>query len=157
MIEEDEHPQDLVQPTDNLRFLKTEDVLRALGFKVDDNVLSDGGPGLSFDFGNFKLEASCNVNQWLRPVVVLGGVMTTTNRTNAVVHFEIPLELESFEQGIALVAYCLDSYSPNGRFEPALPAPWLIEGRKHRKLLPWNRSRNRRDSGSKGTGWGTAA
>src|SRR5258706_16473000 len=93
--------------------------------------------GLSFDFGNFKLEASQNVNRWLRPVITLGGVMAT-DRTVAVVHFEMPLEVESFEQGVALVTHCLDSHA-GGVFEAASPVPWLIEGRQYRNLLPWNK------------------
>jgi hypothetical protein len=115
----------------------TEDVLRALGFHDDPGVMTDEPPGLSFDFGNFTLEASQNVNRWLRPVVALGGVMTT-NRSSALVHFEMPLVVESFEQGVALVTHCLDSHA-GGTFIPASPVPWLLEGRQYRNLLPWNK------------------
>jgi hypothetical protein len=113
----------------------TEDILRALGFHDDPSVISDELPGMSFDFGNFKLEASHNVNRWLRPVIALGGVMAT-DRTIAVVHFELPVEVESFEQGVALVTHCLDS---QGIFNPSVPVPWLIDGRQYRHLLPWNK------------------
>ena len=121
----------------NASHVATEDVLRALGFEVDLAVMSDGAPGLSFDFVNFKLEASHNVNRWFRTVITLRGVMTT-ERTIAVVHFEMPLEVESFEQGVALVTHCLDSHA-GGVFSPSSPVPWLIEGRQYRHLLPWNK------------------
>ena len=117
--------------------IKSEDVLRRLGFREDNSVLSDGSPGLSFEFGNFKLEASHGANRWLRPVVMIGGVMAT-ERTLALVHFEMPLEVESFEQGVAFVTHCLDS-SAGGVFNPFSPAPWLVEGRQYRHLLPWNK------------------
>lgn len=118
--------------------IATRVVLHRLGFCRDDAVLSDGSPGLSIDFGNFKLEASHNLNRWLRPVIILGGVMSTS-RTIAVVHFEVPLELESFEQGVALFTYCLDSHA-GGVFCPSSNVPWLIEGRRYRHLLPWNKT-----------------
>jgi hypothetical protein len=130
-------PQEIAAnlPSEKLPNVATEDVLRVLGFEVDSNVLSDGMPGLSFDFGNFKLEASENVNLWFQSVIVLGGVMAT-DRTTAVVHFEMPLELESFEQGMALVTHCLDSHAC-GNFKGSSPVEWLNEGRRHRHLLPW--------------------
>jgi hypothetical protein len=112
-------------------------VLLAMGFEVDSNVLSDGAPGLSFDFGNFKLEASHNVNRWFRRVIILGGLMAT-DRTIAEVHFEMPTEVESFEQGVAFVTHCLDSHA-GGVFQPVLLVPWLDEGRQNRNLLPWNK------------------
>ena len=55
----------------------TRQVLRALGFRDDPGVLSDEPPGLSFDFGDFKIEASQLMSRWLRPVVILSGVWAT--------------------------------------------------------------------------------
>jgi hypothetical protein len=103
-----------------------ERVLRTLGFREDPTVLSDGMPGLSYDFGTFRLEASQGVNRWLRPVAILGGLMAT-NRTSVLIHFQVPLEVESFEQGVALITYTLDSHS-GGRFEPPFEVPWLRRG-----------------------------
>jgi hypothetical protein len=43
--------------------ITTWDVLQDFGFQPDDAVVySDVKPGLSFDFGNFKLSASCLLN-----------------------------------------------------------------------------------------------
>lgn len=116
----------------------TGSLLRALGFRKDPEVLSDEPPGLSFNFGNFKLEAGQLMNRWLRPVITVGGVMTT-DRTISLVHFEMPLDVESFEQGVALVTYCLDRHSPGGAFKPASTVSWLDEGRRYRHLLPWEK------------------
>jgi len=59
-------------------------------------------------------------------------------RTCATVHFEMPLEVESFEQGVAFVTHYLDSYA-GGNFKPSLHVEWLTEGRRYRNLLPWNK------------------
>jgi hypothetical protein len=40
-------------------------------------VRSNGAEGLSFDFGNFKLEATQNLNRWFREIITPGGVMAT--------------------------------------------------------------------------------
>jgi len=114
-------------------------VLRTLGFEEDPNVLSDETPGLSYDFGAFRLEASQGLNRWFRPVVTLGGLIATS-RTNTLIHFEIPLEVESFEQGVALVTYILDSHA-GGRFQPPFDVAWLEEGRRFSHLLPWKTRR----------------
>ncbi|WP_221066165.1 hypothetical protein [Methylomagnum ishizawai] len=53
----------------------------------------------------------------------------------------MPIEVESWEQGAAWVAWCLDDHSPKGIFEPASPIPWLVEGRQNFHLLPWERKR----------------
>jgi hypothetical protein len=61
----------------------------------------------------------------------------TTSRTVALVHFEMPTKVESFEQGIALVTHCLDKHA-DGNFVSEVNAPWLEDGRQYRHLLPWN-------------------
>ncbi|SRR5258708_5976622 len=115
--------------------VSTYDLLRTLGFQEDGGVLSDEPPGLSFDFGNFTLEASRGMNQWFRPVINIGGIITT-ERTITVVNFDMPIEVESDEQGTALLAYFLDSHAGES-YEPRSPVSWLLEGRRYRHLLPW--------------------
>ena len=119
--------------------VSTDYVLRALGFQEDPDVLSDRSVGLSFDFGTFRLEASQGLNRWFRPVIILGGVMATS-RTNTLVHFEMPIQVESFEQGIAFVTHALDSHA-GGSFQPSSPVGWLDDGRRFSHLLPWKRAR----------------
>lgn len=115
------------------------DILKSLGFKEDPNVISDSKPGLSFNFGNFKLSAGHLLNMSFQDVVLLSGIMSTP-RTIAEVDCQMPQEVESWEQGVAWVTWCLDN---QGRriFKPEIPVPWLEEGRKYRHLLPWERQR----------------
>jgi hypothetical protein len=114
-------------------------MLRALGFSEDQTVISDLRPGLSFDFGNLKLSAGRMVNHWFVPVIVLSGVMST-NRNISSVEAELPVEVESIEQGMAFVAWSLDN-ATHGQFQPAITPSWLETGRRNRHLLPWVRER----------------
>jgi hypothetical protein len=57
------------------------------------------------------------MNRWFQPVVMLTGVMATS-RTIAVVECEMPQEVESFEQGVAWVTYCLDNQTDDDIFKP---------------------------------------
>jgi hypothetical protein len=67
----------------------TWDVLKEFGFAPDAAVISDVMPGLSYDFGNFKLSASAVMGKYFRPVVFFTGVLATP-RTLAEVCFELP-------------------------------------------------------------------
>jgi hypothetical protein len=115
------------------------DLLPALGFVEDETVISDQMPGLSFDFGNFKLSASRCLNRRFVPVVLLSGVMAT-KRSIGEVESELPLRFESVKQGMAWLAWCLDN-AAGTRFAPASAPVWLAEGRRHRHLLGWERER----------------
>ena len=50
--------------------ISTWDRLMELGFLPDEEVISDIKPGLSFDFGNFKLSASGCINMRFKEVVL---------------------------------------------------------------------------------------
>jgi hypothetical protein len=119
-------------------------MLRALGFSEDRRVISDLYPGLSFDFGNLKLSAGSMLNGRFVPVVLLSGLIST-KRNIASIEAELPLEVESIEQGMAFVAWSLDN-AAHGRFEPAITPAWLETGRTHRHLLPWERERAEADA-----------
>lgn len=117
--------------------VKTTDLLRDLGFVEDHSLISDPMPGLTFDFGNFKLSAVSGANRHFTRVILLTGVMTTKRRL-CEVECEMPLKVESIEQGKAWVTWCLDG-AAGGTFKP-VPAPsWLAEGRQYFHLLPWKR------------------
>jgi hypothetical protein len=118
--------------------IPTWNLLRALGFVEDPALISDVLPGLSFDFGNFKLDAICGANRNFVRVILLSGVMVT-DRSIREVECELPPELESAEQGKAWVAWCLDNGDTGRRFEPKIAPAWLAEGRQHFDLLPWKR------------------
>lgn len=118
----------------------TWDVLRDLGFQLDGKVISDGGSGLSFDFGNFKLSASLFINRWFVEIVLFTGILRT-QRTLAEVSFEMPREVESRELCAAWIIYYLDRAGEKGVFVPTKEVPWLADGRQYKHLLPWERKR----------------
>ena len=120
--------------------LLTYDLLKGLGFVVDKAVISDAPGGLSLDFGELKLEASHLLNRQFVPVVMLGGILSDGRRV-AFIEFEMPREVENWEQGIAWFTWCLDRQF-NGEFRPVSPITWIWEGRKNRHLLPWNSSKS---------------
>lgn len=119
------------------RPVATWDLLRTLGFTEGDTVISDLRPSLSFDFGKFKLSASSCTSPRFVPVVLLTGAMVTADSFGEV-QCELPPEVESVEQGMAWLAWCLDA-AAGGRFAPRAAPAWLREGRLRLHLLPWNR------------------
>ncbi len=123
----------------------TYDVLKSLGFKDDKSIISDPPGGLSFDFGNFKLSAVFGINRWIQEAVLLCGVMSTS-RSIAYINTEMPLEVDSREQGLAWITWCLDKHADGGVFEPIQPLDWLIEGRQYFHILPWERERTAYES-----------
>src|ERR1035441_2250034 len=97
--------------------VSTWDVLRDFGFQLDSKVISDQNPGLSFDFGNFKLSASSLMNMRCVDIVLFTGVLTT-RRTLREVEFELPQFVESREQCAAFIAWFLDIGEDGGVFKP---------------------------------------
>jgi len=112
------------------------DVLKEFGFAPDSAVISDVMPGLSFDFGNFKLSASAVMGKRFQPVVLFTGLLATT-RTLAEVCFELPPMVASREQLAAFLVYYLDNASSGNVFNPTRRADWIFEGRASQSLLPW--------------------
>lgn len=120
--------------------MPTRLALVQLGFVPDPTVVhTDEKPGLSFDFGNFKLSACWVINRQFVPCVVFSGTLIT-HRTLGQVWFELHRTVESREQCAAFIACSLDKYVIHGQFEPLREVPWLAEGRNHKHLLPWERS-----------------
>ncbi|MBI5771341.1 MAG: hypothetical protein HZA93_26440 [Verrucomicrobia bacterium] len=115
--------------------IQTWDLLKGLGFQPDESVFSDIRPGLSFDFGNFKLSASAVLSRRFEEVVLFTGVLATA-RSLAEVQFEMPRQIESREKCAAWVAWNLDQ-AAGGGFDPANEVAWLKIGRANLGLLPW--------------------
>jgi hypothetical protein len=116
--------------------IATWEILRGLGFELDKSVFSDINPGLSFDFGNFKLSASFLRNMRLKEVAFFTGVLST-ERTIAEVDFEMPLRFKSREQCEAWIVWNLDQCAPHRVFIPMREVGWIAEGRENFVLLPW--------------------
>jgi hypothetical protein len=54
------------------------------------------------------------------------------------IEFEMPLTIDSFEQGVALISHAVGK-----EFDPLVHTPWLSDGRKWQDHLPWLRGRAR--------------
>jgi hypothetical protein len=119
--------------------IATWDVLRDFGFQIDAKVIADQQPGLSYDFGNFKLDACSVKNRWFVDIVLFGGIMATT-RTLGEVEFEVPRLVQSKEECAAWIAWGLDNSADGGIFRPARETDWLHLGRTQKHLLPWERN-----------------
>lgn len=111
-------------------------VLEEFGFTPDSTVISDVMPGLSLDFGNFKLSASAVMSKWFKPIVLFTGILATP-RTLAEVCFELPRTIASRELLAAFLVYNLDEAADGDVFQPLRNVDWVTMGREHRHLLPW--------------------
>jgi|ERR1700676_3298826 len=114
----------------------TVDLLRSRGFQPDPRVISDGCPGLSFDFGNLTLRASSCLNLRCVEIVLFTGVLSTP-RSLAEIHFEMPRRIKSLKQCAALIVWSLDQHADQRVFKPSWHVGWIEEGRENRRLLPW--------------------
>jgi hypothetical protein len=111
----------------------TRDVLVNLGFESVLARFTDKQPGYRYDFGNLDLHASQATNLFGQQEILFTGVISMP-RILGSVEFSLPLELESYEQGVALIAHNI------GRaFVPEIPTPWLLLGRSWEEHLPGRR------------------
>jgi hypothetical protein len=114
----------------------TMDSLRCLGFQPDPTVVSDGCPGLRFDFGNLTLQASGCLNLRCVEIVLFSGVLSAPHSL-AEVHFEMPHRIKSLKQCAAWIVWSLDQHADHRVFKPARHVGWVEEGRTNQRLLPW--------------------
>ncbi len=111
----------------------TRALFETLGFEEDWEAITDQRPAYYYDFGNLRLTAAEVMSDYLKPCFHFGGVYRGANSIT-MVDFKMPLEIESFEQGVAWI-----SYGIGDRFKPDLPTPWLADGRTWTEHLPWVR------------------
>ena len=108
-----------------------EDVLLRIGFiyHADNNQ-----PCYTYDLGLFELTAAPEIVDWIgRKLFVLRGMYHTRRRIEYV-DYKMPLHVETFEQGVALLAYALRGH------EPRVGAhPWFVDGLAWKDHLPWMR------------------
>ena len=113
--------------------METRDLLADLGFEPFMAQFTDQQPGFRYNFGNLVLEAVQVTNQYCRPEMLFTGTVKTARMFGSVSFF-LFLNVESFEQGVALIAYNI------GRdFKSILPTPWLELGRSFEEHLPGRR------------------
>jgi hypothetical protein len=116
--------------------MKLRNVLLELGFvEVWDDAVTDEQPTYRHDFGNLELTAAQVTDRYFRPIFLFGGVVHDS-RTIGEICFEIQLEVDSFEQGVAWITYGLGK-----RFHPKYAAQWIEQGREWVDTLPWERKR----------------
>ena len=113
--------------------VKTHSLFGTLGFQENWEANTDQRPAYSYDFGNLHLTAGQGVNRYFVPVFLFGGVVGDA-RSIKLVEFEMPLEIESFEQGVAWISHGIGT-----DFHPRIPTPWLADGQKWKDHLPWVR------------------
>lgn len=115
--------------------MHTRSLFKTLGFQEDWNAIADELPAYSYDFGNLVLTAAQVISRNFVPVFLFLGVIRD-DRSVGMVQFEMPLQVESLEQGVAWISSGLGT-----RFQPHIPTPWLADGREWKDHLPWMRER----------------
>jgi hypothetical protein len=115
--------------------MRLREILERLQFEEQWGVMACEQLGYRYKFGNVELTAVQVTSLYLRPIFLFGGV-AADNRSITEVSFEMPIEVESFEQGVAWIAYGVGN-----AFVPIKPAPWLVQGRAWEYPLPWERDR----------------
>jgi hypothetical protein len=108
-------------------------ILTQLGFVEDWHSPSDEPPAFVLNLGVVQLRAAQATSRFFRPIFLISGIVQT-ERELSTIHIEMPLNVESFEQGIAWIAHGIGSALP-----PSISPSWLEEGRRWRELLPWVR------------------
>ena len=121
-----------LSPSSDTR-VPTRDLLVDLGFEVVVAEYADQQPGNRYDFGNFVLEASQVTGKYFQSEIYFAGIISTP-RELGMVEFSLPLDVQSYEQGVALIAFNI------GRnFTPLRPTPWFEQGREWQDHLPGRR------------------
>lgn len=113
--------------------MKTRDLLVSLGFMPVTDEYTDQQPGYRYDFGNMVLRAKQIANLQLHPTMQFSGRWATPDRIGTI-DFALLLEVESYEQGVAILAFNIGD-----DFTPSRSTPWLEQGRAWEAHLPGKR------------------
>lgn len=93
-----------------------------------------GGEGaFRFRTGPYRFEIVQLTNKWLRQSYFLSGSVVT-DRDMACVETQLPMEVDSREEGLALLGYFVGQYVK----EPH-KTPWLRVAERLSDFLPWSR------------------
>ena len=114
--------------------MRTRELFEILGFEEVWGSMTDQEPAYRYDFGNIELTAVQVTNLSFQPIFLLGGI-ARDKRSIMEINQEMPLEVESFEQGVAFIAYALGDYRPQKNIM------WIEQGRKWMEFLPWEQRR----------------
>jgi len=90
------------------------------------------GDGLQFDFGNCKLKVIQGINRHFQNGFNFFGYYIS-ERSAGELEFSLPLQVESYQQGLAFISYYLRDADLKNK------PNWLIEGLVLKEHLPWER------------------
>lgn len=107
-------------------------ILEQIGFAEDWTTITDQAPGYRFNAGNLRIQATQVTSEYLRPEFLITGIEDQRPRALGSIQLSMPIAVESFEQGVAWIAYAVSA-----RFQPTKPIAWLEQGRLWKHHLPW--------------------
>ena len=119
--------------TDSHESVPIREILQTLKFQEVWGGVTEKDPSYLFNFGNLQLTAAQVTSLYLRPIFYFGGVGRGNNSLSDI-SFEIPLKVESFEQGVAWICYGIGKY-----FKPLNVPAWFTQGWEWQEHLPWVR------------------
>jgi hypothetical protein len=125
--------------------MKLRDVLQELGFSEEWGAMTDEQPAYWYDFGNIKLTAAQVTNLSFKRVFLFSGGVCEP-RTLGSISFQIPIEVDSFEQGVAWIADGLVKEGLGKEFRIKNAAPWIEQGRAWRDMLPWRLNKRKSEA-----------
>ena len=109
--------------------LATASLLRSLGADDDPTMMLADDIGLRLHIGPYLLQGGEFTSRWLRPTYRISGVIDT-GRTISLVESEMPVELESEDEGLAWLAQILGRAIPDD-----VKPEWLLKGQDLKHLL----------------------
>lgn len=95
--------------------------------------MTDQEPSYRYDFGNLELTVTQVMNLKFQSIFLFGGV-AMDSRSIKEIDFQMPLDVESFEQGVAWISYGIDQ-----DFRSLNPCPSFSQGIEWQEHLPWVR------------------
>ncbi len=91
-------------------------------------------PAYRVRFGPYEVELALLTNRWFQQSWMVSGIVNS-GRTIAAIEAELPVEVETTEQGLALLSHFVGQHIPD-EFKPA----WLRIGERMTAHLPWSRN-----------------
>ncbi len=116
--------------------MRTIELLIDLGFKINRPKNPSTPTKFSYNFGNLMLTAQLLLDEHFNPKIGFSGVELPARLVN-LAEFELPMEVASYQQGVAMI---VSQIWPG--FAPMRPTPWFDDGGRWQMHLPINRERD---------------
>ena len=111
----------------------TRELFKILGFKEDWDAIAEQLPGYKYVARGVEITVSQVTNEYLRPCFLVLGCVRSPRSIEGI-EFEIPVQVESFEQGLAWLVYGVGKHK-----DWLSPPAWMTLGRQLEEHLPWVR------------------